>query len=163
MQISYFSRYLASMKLQMPMLCAIRKNEPPHDKTNKMTVHLAKTQISLGICPVWSESSLCTQWVAKDPSFLHANSEYWLHWVDAQADLSLCWAHNHFVGFVMSRLITNVFSALCTSSYCMFYFSVNPLGIFSGYIIWLISIITYYSHITALAINTFYKCRRNFS
>ena len=35
----------------------------------------AKTQISLGICSVWSESSLCTQWVAKDPSFLHADSE----------------------------------------------------------------------------------------
>ena len=26
-------------------------------------------------------------------------------WVDAQADLSLRWAHTHFVGFVMSRLI----------------------------------------------------------
>ena len=23
----------------------------------------------------------------------------------AQADLSLCWVHSHFVGFVMSRLI----------------------------------------------------------
>ena len=27
-------------------------NEPPHDKTNKMTVRPAKTQISLGILPV---------------------------------------------------------------------------------------------------------------
>ena len=36
-------------------------NEPPHDKTNKMAVRPAKTQISLGICPVWSESSLCAQ------------------------------------------------------------------------------------------------------
>ena len=26
-------------------------------------------------CPVWSESSLCTQWVSKDTSFLHADSE----------------------------------------------------------------------------------------
>ena len=40
-----------------------------------MTVLPAKTQISRGIRPVWSESSLCTQWVAKDPSFLHADSE----------------------------------------------------------------------------------------
>ena len=32
--------------------------EPPHDKTNKMTVRPAKTQISLDIHPVWSESSL---------------------------------------------------------------------------------------------------------
>ena len=38
-------------------------------------VHPAKTQISLCIRPVWSESSLCAQWVAKDPSFLHADSE----------------------------------------------------------------------------------------
>ena len=42
---------------------------------NKMSVRPAKTQISLGIHPVWSESSLCTQWVAKDPMFLHADSE----------------------------------------------------------------------------------------
>ena len=49
--------------------------EPRHDKTNKVTVRPAKTQISLGIHQVWSESSLCTQWVAKDPSFLHADSE----------------------------------------------------------------------------------------
>ena len=49
--------------------------EPRHDKTNKMTVRTAKPQISRGIRQVWSESSLCTQWVAKDPSFLHADSE----------------------------------------------------------------------------------------
>ena len=29
----------------------------------------------LGIRPIWSESSLCAQMVAKDPSFLHADSE----------------------------------------------------------------------------------------
>ena len=29
-----------------------------NDKTNKMSVHPAKTQISVGIHPVWSESSL---------------------------------------------------------------------------------------------------------
>ena len=51
--------------------------EPPHDKTNNVVVvvHPAKTQISLGIRPVWSESSPCAQWVAKEPSFLHADSE----------------------------------------------------------------------------------------
>ena len=32
--------------------------EPPRDKTDKMTVRPAKTQITLGIRPVWSESSL---------------------------------------------------------------------------------------------------------
>ena len=33
-------------------------NELRHDKTNKLTLRPAKTQISLGIRPVWSESSL---------------------------------------------------------------------------------------------------------
>ena len=81
------------------------ENEQPHDKTNKMAVRPAKTRISLGILPVWSESSLCTQWVVKDPSFFHANSEDWSVWVDAQADLSLRWAHMPFlVGFVLRGL-----------------------------------------------------------
>ena len=44
-------------------------------------------------------SSLCTQWVAKDQSFLHADSEDWSDWADAQADLSLHWAHKLFYEF----------------------------------------------------------------
>ena len=44
-------------------------------KPTKWHMRPAKTQISLGICPVWSESSLCAQLVAKEPSFLHADSE----------------------------------------------------------------------------------------
>ena len=35
-----------------------KPSEPRHDKPNKMSVRPAKTQISLGIRPVWSESSL---------------------------------------------------------------------------------------------------------
>ena len=42
---------------------------PPHGKTNKMAC------VHLGIRPVWSESLLCAQWVAKYPNFLHADSE----------------------------------------------------------------------------------------
>ena len=40
-----------------------------------MSVSPTQTKISLGIRPVWSESSLCAQCVAKDPSFLYADSE----------------------------------------------------------------------------------------
>ena len=40
-----------------------------------MSVRPQKTQISLGIRPVWSEYSLWAQWVVKDPRFLHADSE----------------------------------------------------------------------------------------
>ena len=67
-----------------------------------MSVRPVKTD---QIHPVWSESSLCAELVAKDPSFLHADSEDWSDWADAQANLSLRWAHSHFVGFVMSWLI----------------------------------------------------------
>ena len=51
--------------------------EPPHDKTNKVAVRPAKTQISLGKRPVWSESSLSawrklgslpTHWVHSEDS-----------------------------------------------------------------------------------------------
>ena len=80
-------------------------NEPWHDKTNNVAVHPAKTQISLGIRPVWAESSLSTQCVAKDPSFIHADSEDSdrtgrmprLIWVFAGRSC-------HFVGFVMRHL-----------------------------------------------------------
>ena len=51
------------------------------------------------------QSSLCAQWVAIDPRFLHVNSEDWSDWADAQSDLSLRLAHTHFVGFVMLWLI----------------------------------------------------------
>ena len=70
-----------------------------------MTLRPAKTQISLGIRPVWSEFSLCAQWVAKDPSFLHEDSE--------DADQTgrmprMIWVFGgrtcHFVGFVMRQL-----------------------------------------------------------
>ena len=36
----------------------------------------------------------------------------WSDWADAKADLSLHWAHNYLVGFVMSRLISDYFSLL---------------------------------------------------
>ena len=71
---------------------ALRTDEPRHDKTNKMSVRPAKSQISLGISPVWSESLLCAQWVAKGPSFLHVDNE--------DSDQT---AHSYFVDFVMSR------------------------------------------------------------
>ena len=69
-----------------------------------MSVHQAKTRISLGIRPVWSGSSL-SAWRKLGSLATHwVYSEDWSDWADAQADLSLRWAHNHFVGFVMSRL-----------------------------------------------------------
>ena len=62
----------------------------------------------MGIHPVWSESSLST-WRKLGPlasSYpLNAQRRLWSDWADAQTDLSLGWAHSHFVGFIMRRLI----------------------------------------------------------
>ena len=98
--------------------------EPPHDKTNKLTVRPAKTQISLGIPPVWSKSSLCTQWIPKDPSFLHADSED----SDQTGRMSrLIWVFAvrtcHFVGFVMRWLIFQFYDLSKKKTYC----SINGL------------------------------------
>ena len=51
-------------------------NEPPHEKTNKMPVHPAKTHISLGIRLVWSESWL-SAW-----SKLGSLAIHWAHGED---------------------------------------------------------------------------------
>ena len=78
--------------------------EPRHDKTNKVSVRPAKTQISLGIHPVWSVFAVRMKkpWVLTYP--MSAQRRLWSDWADAQADLNLRWVHTHFVGFVMRRL-----------------------------------------------------------
>ena len=70
----------------------------------------AKPQRSLGIRPVWSESSLCAQWEAKDPSFLPVDSEDWSDWADTQADLSHSWAHMPFHWFCheMAQVVAKI-------------------------------------------------------
>ena len=41
-------------------------------------------------------------WILSYP--LSTQRKLWTDWADAQADLSLPWAHRHLVGFVMSQL-----------------------------------------------------------
>ena len=86
------------------------KFEPPHDKTNKMACAPSKDRSAwasaqsdhLGIRPVWSPGHLpslirvfavCIReaWVVSYP--LSTQQRLWSDWEDAQADLSLCWAH----------------------------------------------------------------------
>ena len=88
--------------------CAGRKNIWAASWQNQQNWHVrpAKTQISLGICPVWSESSLstwrklgslATNWACSEDSDLTG----WmprLIWVFAGCTC-------HFVGFVMRWLI----------------------------------------------------------
>ena len=63
--------------------------EPQHDKTNKMTWAASEDWDQPG-----HQSSVCPQWVAKDPSFLHVDSQG-----SDQSDPSLCWAHRSFCWF----------------------------------------------------------------
>ena len=87
--------------------------EPPHDKTNKVAVRAAKTQISLGIRPVWSESllsawrhlgSLATHWAQSEDSDQTGRMPRLIR-VFARRTC-------HFVGFVTMRFICywNIFS-----------------------------------------------------
>ena len=55
----------------------LNKNEPPHNKTNKMTVHPAKAQIKVGICTAWSESLLSAG------RKLGSSVTYWAHSEDS--------------------------------------------------------------------------------
>ena len=58
-------------------------------------------------------------WVLSYP--LSAQRRLWSDWADAQADLSLRWAHSHFVGFVTSRLKSDsiqqcfILNRICTA------------------------------------------------
>ena len=69
--------HVESLKTKIPTYPPkiIKQVRARANKTNKMILRPAKTQISLGIRPVWSESSHCAHWVAKDPGFLHADKE----------------------------------------------------------------------------------------
>ena len=68
-------------------------------KPTKWHVRPAKTQISLGICPVWSESSLSTWGKLKSLAIIRVHLSLWSDWVDAQADLSLHWVQRSFCWF----------------------------------------------------------------
>ena len=116
------------------IVLANHKNEPPHDKTNNVVLRPAKTQISLGIRPVWSESSL-SAWRKLVLSYpLSAQRRLWSDWADAQADLSLRWAHTHFVGFVTTRLINGKFTDILKCILWDFDKNVDTFFFFAKYI-----------------------------
>ena len=68
-------------------------------KPTKWHVRPAKTQIILGIRPVWPES-LLSAWRNLGSLATHSvHSEDWSDWANAQADLSFRWAHMPFCWF----------------------------------------------------------------
>ena len=80
-------------------------NEPPHDKTNKMTGAPSEDSDQLGHPSSLIRVFACAQWVAKGPMLLHADSEDSNHTGQMPR---LIWVFagraGHFVGFVMLRL-----------------------------------------------------------
>ena len=81
-------------------------NEPPRDKTNKMACAHSEDSDQPGHPPSLIRVfavRMKKAWVLSYP--LSAQQRLWSDWADAQIDLSLRWAHSHFVGFVMRRLI----------------------------------------------------------
>ena len=86
-------------------------------KPTKWHVRPAKTQISLGIRPVWSESSL-SAWKK-----LGSLATHWVHSEDSDQMPQLIWVFTgrtcHFVGFVMRRLKYMTCCHLFVKSYVM--------------------------------------------
>ena len=70
------------------------------------------------IHPVWSESLLCTQWVAKDLGFLHAFSED-----SDQADPSFRWVHMQFCWFFHKT--AQMYFVLCHEAITMYVLQVS--------------------------------------
>ena len=79
-----------------------------------MAVWPAKTQFSLGICPVWSVFAVCS--MSQGPKLSsYGHRRLWSDWVDAQANPSLRWPNMpfrwfcheaaHFVGILTCILV----------------------------------------------------------
>ena len=68
----------------------------------------AQRTLRSALASAQSDQTLLSAWrKAKVLSYpLSAEGRLWSDWADAQADLSLRWENTHFVGFVMSRLIS---------------------------------------------------------
>ena len=118
---------LHCLTFHLHVLEALRYGKLQHDKINIMSVCPAKTQISLGIHPDWSEFSLSTWRKLGSLATQWAHSEDWSDWADAQADLSLRWAHSfcwfcHVAAHIFSssnfRIITAFF--FCVQSFKCF-------------------------------------------
>ena len=80
--------------------------EPPHDKTNKMACAPSEDSDQPGhlrsLIRIFA-GRMKKPWVLIYP--LSAQRRLWSDWADAQTNLSLRWAHTHFVGFDMRQLI----------------------------------------------------------
>ena len=98
---------LPSIHRQTASEKSFAKTDMSHDMTKptkwvcaqqRLSSAWASTLTDQGIHPVWSVFAVHSMG-SKDPRFIHADSEDWSDWADAQADLSLHWAHRSFCWF----------------------------------------------------------------
>ena len=94
--------------------------KPPHEKTNKMTVRPAKSQISLGIRPVWSESSL-SAWRK-----LGSLATHWVHSEDSDQTGQMCrliwvFAGRTLILLVLARGGSDLYIYVKSISHCSTY------------------------------------------
>ena len=109
-------------------------NEPPRDKTNNVAVRPAKTQISLGIHPVWSESSL-SAWRK-----LGSLPSHWAHSEDSDQTGRMPWLIWVFAGRTLILLVLSWGG----SNINMYFQFMDPFK-FNRSIIWIhISMLVYY-------------------
>ena len=102
-------------------LLSYRSNMIHHTTKPTRPVHPAKTWISLGIHPVWSESSL-SAWRNLGSLATHwAHSKVWSGWADAKTDRSLRLVHRIFCWFCCALAQICLFSkyGLISSWYCV--------------------------------------------
>ena len=116
--------------------------EPRHDKTNKMSVRQAKTQISLGIHSVWSESSL-SAWRKLGSLATHwAHSEDWSDGADA-AHVRVGVVIHFCVGVFLSSMVIahkGKLVALLAVFVCYLFFLVSRYTTRSMAAIWIVAL-----------------------
>ena len=107
-------KQLVSVKRSTSWWRSLDTHEPRHDKTNKVTVRPAKTQISLGIRGVWPESSL-SAWRK-----LGSLATHWAHSEDSDQTWRmprLIWV---FAGCTLILLFFFILRLMCLSKVLSF-------------------------------------------
>ena len=87
-------------------------NEPPHDKTNKMTCVPSKDSDQPGHLPSLIRVFTVRSMGSEGPKvFSCRQRRLWSDWANAQADLSLCLVHRSFCWFcrAVAQILITVF------------------------------------------------------
>ena len=114
----------------LPIKHTSKTDQPLHDKTNKMTCPPSEDR-SAWASAQSDPSSLCAQWVAKDLSFIHADSEnsdqtsLCAQWVAKDLSFIHADSENSDQTERMPRLI-QVFAG-CTGHFCWFWHALTQM------------------------------------